>query len=106
MKSSWLCVEFRIVIFFSDKILNIKFFESTSRFEVDSSNKRISQLAIKDLINDRDKTNQHVNAGLFGEKINDKVHIRFFTRNGFEINNGVVKKYSLPKKWIIITHYS
>ena len=55
--------------------------------------------SIKDLVNNRDKTNQHVNAGLFGEKINNKVYIRFFTRNGFEINNGNVKKYSLPKTY-------
>ena len=36
-KSSWLCVEFIIVISLSFKILNINFREETSKFDVDSS---------------------------------------------------------------------
>jgi hypothetical protein len=70
---------------------------STNSFTM--SIKNTQDTSIKDLLKDRDATNQHVNAGLYGKKIDGKVHIRFFTRNGFEINNGVVTQYSLPKTY-------
>ena len=67
----------------------------TNSFVVSVEN--TTDTSIKDLIKDRDATNQHKNAALYGVIINNKTQLRYFTRNGYEINNGIVKKYLLPK---------
>ena len=76
--------------------------EVVKRIETNSfviSVENTTNTSIKDLVKDRDATNQHKNAGLYGAIIDNKIHIRYFTRNGHEINNGVVKKYLLPKTY-------
>ena len=81
----------------------IKSFELNKEHSLEIVNANSFNLRVKTnesiSIKDQTKNPQNINAGLYGEKKNSKIILKYFTRNGFEISNNYTKKHNLPKTY-------
>ena len=83
----------------------IKITNEEKKFEIINSNS--FEIKVSNLNNftgyninlDGSINNQHKSAGLFGEFKDDKINLKLFTRDGFVIENGVVKVFDLPNNY-------